>query len=158
MSTLFSGVFRALRCLHLASWCVHSVARVRLVCLCVESVPVCPPCFLVCSERRSVSVLFSGAFRVSRVSALFSGVSEYRNVSTFLSGVSIVSRCVRHVFWLVQSVAVCPPCFLVCLKCHGMSVLFSGVSRVSRVSALFSGVSEYRDVSTFLSGVSRVSR
>ena len=78
-----------------------------------------------CPEYRGVSSLFSGVSRSWGVSALFSGVSR-------------LSRCVRLVFWCVQTFAVCPPCFLVCPDYLGVSTCLVVCAECGRVSALFS--------------------
>ena len=52
---------------------------------------------------------------------------------------------------------VCPPCFLVCPGCRGVSAVFWCVQNVS-VPALFSGASRSCSVFTLFSGVSRLSR
>ena len=127
---VFSGGFRMSRCVRLVFWCVQNVSVCPACFLCVKSVfpcvlrvAVCPPCilvypefFLVGSECRGMSALFSGVSRVSRCVRLVSDVSRlFSGVSRVLSGVSRASRCVRLVLWRVQSVVLCPPCFLLCL-------------------------------------------
>ena len=115
VSSFFLGVSRMWRCFCHIFWCVQNVA-------------VCPPSFLMCANFR-------------RVSALFSCVSRF-------------SECVKLVFWCVQDVAVCP----LCPKCRGFDVLFSCVRNVAACSPCFLLFSECRSVSILPSGVFRLSR
>ena len=112
---LLSGVSKMYRGVQLFSWCAQNVA-------------VLLSCSLVCPE-------------CGRVSALLSGVCK-------------LSPCVRFVFWCVQDVAVCP----LCPKCRGFDVLFSCVRNVAACSPCFLLFSECRSVSILLSGVFRLSR
>ena len=96
---------------------------------CVQSVMVCPPCFMVCSEYRGLSALFSGVSKVPRC-------------------VLLVFGCVQNDICSVQVIVMCPPCFLVCPECRGLSAFFGGVSldfvvclECCGVPALFSCVS-----------------
>ena len=132
--------------------------RADYVFWCFQNVLVCPPCFLVCQECWSVFTLLSDVSRLSQFLCLVFGESR-------------LSRCVRLVFWCVQNIPVCPPCFLVLPGCGGMSSFFAGMTRLSRFSCLvFSCIQNFaacppcflvfvecRSVSTLLSVVSRIS-
>ena len=93
---VFSGVSRASRFVRLVFWCVQSIV-------------LCPPCFLVCSECRGVSDLFLVCSECRGVSALFSGVSRVP------LNLRLVFSCLRLVFWCVQSDICCVQSVVMCL-------------------------------------------
>ena len=92
---------------------------------------MCLLCYLVCSKSR-LSALFLVCPSCGGVSVLFSGIPDCRPFFALLSGVSRLCGCARLVFWCVQNMAVCPPCFLLCTNFRGVSALFSDVSINSR--------------------------
>ena len=91
--------------------------RVRLIFWYDQTVAVFSRCFLVCPECGGESALFSSVFSMSRLSCL---------VFWCVQNVGVCLPC----FLVFQKVTACPPCFLVGPDFYGVSALFSGGSRL----------------------------